>query len=645
MNWEVRTMASGTSYFNCTLYRKTMGRFWPLWTLWGVLWMLVIPLNGLSRYIDWLAWGENANSLVYHFTDIPHSRSFGVWAGALFGLLAAMAAFSYLYSQRSACMMHALPIRREGLFFSQYLAGLTMLLLPLAVVALAALGVELAVVPSWGWSQTLPALGLWLACMGGISLFFYSFACFCAMFTGHLLALPVFYGILNVLASGVNFLVVALMQQFLYGFQGRGVPLLVELATPLLRLTGACGVYTSSSTDSSGRVHILLSLDSPGDVAGYAAAGVALALLALWVYKSRQVESAGDVVSVPLVRPVFKYGVAFCAGLCLGVFTVSLLGWSSGDSAAVLVAAILLWTAAGFFAAEMLLKKTFRVFRAWRGCVASVAVMAFLCAVCVFDLFGVETRLPSLEQVVRMEVDADIGYPADSGRLEAVTGDPAVIQPVLELQRAIVEQRGRAGTEAGDDYISLRVTYTLNGGGTMSRSYFSVPVFREELEREGSVTWQAARLLGDRALTGQMYGFARCEEGRLAEVRLEDVLDLREGYGVSLYLEQSTAELLELWQAVRQDFQEGNLGAHTLFLPEEPEDGLETSTGWGMWPSLYFYWEMEADSAQAAGEASAAVKTQRLEIALSPQAEHTLAWMEAHHVPGEGYALFWDEET
>ena len=49
MRWEVRTMASGTSCFNSALYRKTLGRFWPLWTLWGVLWLLLLPLSQLSR--------------------------------------------------------------------------------------------------------------------------------------------------------------------------------------------------------------------------------------------------------------------------------------------------------------------------------------------------------------------------------------------------------------------------------------------------------------------------------------------------------------------------------------------------------------------------------------------------------------------
>ena len=365
MRWEVRTMASGTSCFNSALYRKTLGRFWPLWTLWGVLWLLLLPLNQLSRYFDWAAGGETATGgLVRDFADIPGVLTVGVWLAALVGVLAAMAVFSYLYSARSACMMHALPLKREGLFLSQHLAGLTMLVLPLAAVALVTLAVGMAVVPSWGWSQALPAVGIWLACMSGVCLFFYSFACFCAMFTGQLLALPVFYAILNWLAMVVNFLVTALTEQFFYGYQANYLPAWVEFLTPVSLLRQACywGVR-----DVHGDGALVRGLAAPQFVALYAGIGVVFVLLALWVYRGRQVESAGDVVSVPLVRPVFKYGVALCSGLCLGVFTTQILGWYNTDSTAVLVVCVLLWTAAGYFAAEMLLKKSFRVLRAWKG--------------------------------------------------------------------------------------------------------------------------------------------------------------------------------------------------------------------------------------------------------------------------------------
>ena len=637
MRWEVRTMASGTSCFNSALYRKTLGRFWPLWTLWGVLWLLLLPLSQLSRYFDWAREGRSDSALVENFQEILSLQEVGVWLAALVGVLAAMAVFSYLYSARSACMMHALPLRREGLFLSQYLAGLTMLVLPLAAVALVTLAVGMAVVPSWGWSQALPPVGIWLACMSGVCLFFYSFACFCAMFTGQLLALPVFYAILNWLAMVVNFLVTALMEQFFYGYQANYLPAWVEFLTPVSLLRQACywGVR-----DVHGDGALVRGLAAPQFVALYAGIGVVFVLLALWVYRGRQVESAGDVVSVPLVRPVFKYGVALCSGLCLGVFTTQILGWYNTDSTAVLVVCVLLWTAAGYFAAEMLLKKSFRVLRAWKGCAAAMAVMAFLCAVCVFDLFGVVTRVPDPDRVVSMAVDTSLGYPGSDSQLNLVTSDREIIQQVTELHRAMVDERDRQGREAGDDYIALSVTYTLDNGATLQRQYYSVPIFRDEIDREGTLTWRANQFIQDRTVAEKLYNFDGFEGWRLAKVHLDTVYNVAEEYWDELFLmEQSAADLLELWQAVREDFREGTIGSHVLFYPE---DGTDLD----LWPSLRFYWEKPLEREDYQGlTTTASQERETVSIALNPQAEHTLAWLEAHGLPGEGYALFWDEET
>ena len=630
-------MASGTSCFNSALYRKTLGRFWPLWTLWGVLWLLLLPLSQLSRYFDWAREGRSDSALVENFQEILSLQEVGVWLAALVGVLAAMAVFSYLYSARSACMMHALPLRREGLFLSQYLAGLTMLVLPLAAVALVTLAVGMAVVPSWGWSQALPPVGIWLACMSGVCLFFYSFACFCAMFTGQLLALPVFYAILNWLAMVVNFLVTALMEQFFYGYQANYLPAWVEFLTPVGLLRQACYWGVRDVYDDGALVR---GLAAPQFVALYAGIGVVFALLALWVYRGRQVESAGDVVSVPLVRPVFKYGVALCSGLCLGVFTTQILGWYNTDSTPVLVVCVLLWTAAGYFAAEMLLKKSFRVLRAWKGCAAAMAVMAFLCAVCVFDLFGVVTRVPDPDRVVSMAVDTSLGYPGSDSQLNLVTSDREIIQQVTELHRAMVDERDRQGREAGDDYIALSVTYTLDNGSTLQRQYFSVPIFREEIDREGTLTWQANQFIQDRTVAEKLYNFDGFEGWRLAEVHLDTVYNVAEEYWDEIFLmEQSAADLLELWQAVREDFQEGTIGSHVLFYPE---DGTDLD----LWPSLRFYWEKPVERETVSDRPAATSQVMEyVVVVLSPQAAHTLAWLEAHGLPGEGYALFWDGET
>ena len=108
MSWEVRTMRSATSYFNFTLLRKNFARFWPIWSLYGLFWLAVLPLNILSNRIHWD--GGMARSLPLNYLDGGPSAA--VALTALFGLLCAMAVFSYLYASRSVGMLHALPLRR-----------------------------------------------------------------------------------------------------------------------------------------------------------------------------------------------------------------------------------------------------------------------------------------------------------------------------------------------------------------------------------------------------------------------------------------------------------------------------------------------------------------------------------------------------
>ena len=57
MSWEVRTMQSRTSFFNITLFRKNLTRFWPLWggaSVLGSRFPLAILLQ-LMRGPRWVA--------------------------------------------------------------------------------------------------------------------------------------------------------------------------------------------------------------------------------------------------------------------------------------------------------------------------------------------------------------------------------------------------------------------------------------------------------------------------------------------------------------------------------------------------------------------------------------------------------------
>ncbi len=227
-------MRSGTSYFNLTVFRKHLTRFWPIWTAWLVVLLLVLPVRGLMALREDGAGMEGR--LAWFARSIPDltSSGFTLVMAVLVGLLAAMAACSHLYSTRSANFMGALPVRREGLFFSHYLAGLAMVLGPVLAASLLTLLVELA-----GGALELLPLGYWLgyACSAGF--FFYSFAVFLGMFTGHLLALPAFYLIFNFLVMAVVGLVEWALRSFYYGFGSLPDWLYdgMQWCTPVMRYT------------------------------------------------------------------------------------------------------------------------------------------------------------------------------------------------------------------------------------------------------------------------------------------------------------------------------------------------------------------------------------------------------------------------
>lgn len=627
-------MRSVTSCYNGPLFQKNMVRFWPIWSVYTLIWAFVIPMQFFTTSSQFGGSPEYRQLQLMNLAgSLCESLQPGVMLSAAFGLAAAMAVFSYLCFGRSACMMHSLPMNRKTLFCTNYLSGLAFLLLP----NLAIFGVTVMIEVLYG-CMNLGVLLTWLWVQSATGLFFFSFATFCAMFTGNLLALPAFYVILNFLAVVLGNLIDTVLQEFYYGYWGSTLVShpTIQWLTPVTMLLESCSTIrlegpSVALPDGVTAVVSTYSIRGAETVLIYAAVAVVLVPVALWVYQIRHVESAGDVVAISLVRPLFKVGVAVCSGLCLGMASAAILGFQT-DSAALLVL-IVLWTVMGALVAEMLLRKSFRVLDSWKSAALLGAATLLLFTAVKLDWFGYENRVPDPGDVETIHMSSLFaGSPFDDAHyghgLEIDTEEQ--IRQFIALHQAIVDEKDRNGVYADGYFDNFYITYTLKNGQTLKRGYSAIPVSAADLNKEGSVTCCANQLLQNRDTVRQLYHLDSFTDQTL---RLNDASisglwsqDRQEG----MERQYLSGDLDALWNAVLQDFEEDTIGVRYLF-DDSRERWDNTSPA-----DLTLNWIKDREVPLQAEMSSGSYTVSEddkyvycsLTITLTPNAKHTLQWLE-----------------
>lgn len=568
-------MRSATSFFDKTLFRSQLKHTWPLWLGYTALWLFLVPVMLFSEL--------SAYQLGYSAADASRlllntGVRGGIFISFFFGLFFAMLSFSHLTQSRATNGFHALPVRREAIFLTAYLTGLFCQLSTILVTFLLGAAVSAPLHLSF-WSVTAAAMGSAML----EAVFFYSFAALCMVMTGQILAAPVFYFVGNILVPGMEYLLRNFAGNFLYGYSGQTDVALDFLSPPLYMYfkVGIASIETCES-DSYYVTAYALVRGSLMILAAYALAGLVIALIALLLYRTRKSEMTGSTVAFPWAVPVFKYGVAFCTAVSLGQFLYYFLFGqyrSSGNDS--LPGTILCMAAAGlvgYFVAEMLIRKSFRVFRAGAKGAAIVALALVLLGVAMsFDLTGYEKRVPD-------ESEIESVYYTFSGMTNVTTDDADTIRRLTAAHRAIVENRKELAriAEAWDadtlptsqsDYddmepFSLRLTYYLKDGSQLSRSYW-VYLRRGDLTVPSSAT----------AHVNALY---TCRESVLCRVlgygyeHLGDTPRFLDSYcyyyddnsgGKDYALTAAQAE--QIYAALMQDVQDSDNGGSDIFAVQE----------------------------------------------------------------------------
>lgn len=613
-------MRSKTSCFDKTLFKKNMTRFAPAWGLYT----LCLVLGTL------LVYNNGGTAKQFHFAaNMAQLTQIMGPVNLVYAALVVQLLFGDLYSPRMCNALHAMPVRRESLFWTNVASGLTFSVVPSLVMTVVSL-------PLLAGSVFNNALMIPLYVFAAVNLQFVCFfgiAVFCAMCVGNRLAMVLVYSLLNFGAAIAYWLVDTIYTPMLYGvitpdtLARNLTPVVQMMAEPYIETDQLYDLLKLFNDDINKVVADFTLTDKWYTLFIWAAAGIAFLILAILLYKKRDLECAGDAMAFRVLEPVFQVLGAVVTAAAAQFFISELLGFYDNQYHYIFLATGL---AIGWFASRMLIERSTRVFRLknWCGLGALTAAIALSLVATSFDILGIETWQPKLENVK----SAAITY---AGELT----DREDIRKILNLQSEALETRleesgayiqdetgkwirfldavTREERDEWDDIdsryaFSAHITYTLENGKEVSRYY---PVWFDgqaaDDAREILSRWE---VVGGGKETVYM-------DGRKVEIsRVDEVLNTLE----NLYVDGATGAVKdidrtmaeELIAAVKADCEAGDMAQARYLqsghfrMPDPEEEGE-----YHYRPSLYV---------------SLNGKNYSWSVEVYPGCENTLSWLKAH---------------
>ena len=472
-------MKSKTSFFNMTIFKKNIKRVWPFWGL--LSFIAVIP--SLFILLEWTK-GEikpgEVNPLDVKDLYFNASAFIAPFVAFSTAIIAAVIVWEYLYRAKSVGAFHSYPITRTGLFVTNYLSGLAIMLIPYAIGG--GFFILTLLIIGAGFSTATFTL---IAAVLLNSVFFFSFATVIAMMTGHILALPVLYMVFNFLALAIENMFSFLISGLLYGFSFE-MSANTGFLSPIYYLLSHVSVTRdySKSFEPTYHAHKLIDvrIENFGIVAVYGAVGVALGVIALIMYQRKRSESAGDVISAKPLKPIILCIYTITGTTLLGMLLYYIFTEGNFDKMAVVLGS-LCFTAAlaiSYYSGLMILEKTVKVFnkKSTRGFLAGVVIVILGCLALRYDVLGLEKRIPDASQIEEMTIYAGNKY--------TIYGDqPELLDKAIAFHKLLIDNKEEILARMNDDsegnysHNYVNIGYKLKNGEKISREYSII------LEKDG----------------------------------------------------------------------------------------------------------------------------------------------------------------
>lgn len=432
-------MKSKTSFFNKGIFWKNVTLCWPLWGLYTILLLIFVP--GML-WLDSNSWGYPKNLTQQQILNIVGSlpTSFYVVMIACMALCTGTALFSYLFNAKTANMIHSLPVDRNQLFGTNVISGLAFLILPQILTFI----VSIIYCLNRGISH-LEYLVVWLVICMITAFVAYSIVTFCSFLTGQMITMIGFVLLINIFSFVISALIAYVYDIFAFGMNGTIIPEdIIEYCSPI-------SAFTRLSVDPSYENEVYVGMDVFGEdiMLVYSIIAIGLYIVSWVLYKKRHIEHAGDLLTVSFLKPVFRCGVGFCVALGLTPMIYYIL-MAIGKTMPIVLFVVLFVIIGmlGYWVADMLIKKTFKVFKK-KYFLQWGIYSVFLGVSCVgiyLSTVVYETAIPSKEEVAYARMD--YGYNC--------TFEKDELDKVFSVHEAIIEHK--------DLFESMEHTYDYSDG-------------------------------------------------------------------------------------------------------------------------------------------------------------------------------------
>jgi ABC-2 type transport system permease protein len=418
--------------------------------------------------------------------------------------------------------MHALPLNRNQIFFTNALAGLILLLLPLIILCLILLiparlpiygqtdmyasfrhvfaPVEIYPngIPEGGIVNSFPVVAAFFFRTALAIIFYYSLYLLSASLSGNTVITAIIATLINLLPIGVYLFGYMIAYFYIFGYDSynsmKSLAVIFRFVNPVAMPMAFHSIPMGDTAQLETQNYYTNSYDNVSSIpiVVYTLVHIIIAVVviffAFYCNRQRRNERAGDSVVFKPVKNTFVFIGSFAGMFVVAIFCLSMFG-----SVVAMYIGALVGFCLSYFIAQMIAERTFNIFDKAKllikyGCVALGIILAAI-LIARTDLTGYERRIPKVEDiegVVLQGVGSYLNNEISELNDARLIKDTDTVNLTWSFHNNIIEQRGylykdhlnyieqtnSRGNRESTVRVAQSILYVLKNGDTIYRNYF-----------------------------------------------------------------------------------------------------------------------------------------------------------------------------